>query len=198
MVVSKTKHSKTKTEARSTQNSKTKHPKTRHWSVLYRHETNVNTAEIKRDNKYSITNQMQFKSTQVVNAFPPLRGRPGGRLCFGRDQKTENAQTCASFSRFWGLRFRSRVPRFRDRVLRFRVLGASFSRFRSLRFRDFGVFVFDLGCFVFEFWVLRASVFVFECFVFETTQNCYLFLIRYSSEENSMRRTKRHLSSPVQ
>ena len=48
---------------------------------------------------------------------------------------------------FWVLRFRSRV-------LRFRVLGASFSRF---------------GCFVFEIWVLRASVFVFECFVFETT-----------------------------
>ena len=72
---------------------------------------------------------MQFKSTQVVNAFPPLRGRPGGRLCFGRDQKTENAQTCASFSRFWGLRFRSRVPRFRDRVL---------------RFRDLGVFVFEI------------------------------------------------------
>ena len=39
-------------------------------------------------------------------------------------------------------------------MLRFRVLGASFSRF---------------GCSVFEFWVLRASVFVFECFVFETT-----------------------------
>ena len=50
-------------------------------------------------------------------------------------------------SSFW-------VLRFRDRVLRFRDLGASFSRF---------------GCFVFEFWVLRASVFVFECFVFETT-----------------------------
>ena len=50
-------------------------------------------------------------------------------------------------SRFWVLRFRSWVPRFR-------VLGASFSSF---------------GCFVFEFWVLRASVFVFECFVFETT-----------------------------
>ena len=66
--------------------SKTKHPKTRHRSVLYKHETNVNTAEIKRDNEYSITNRMQFKSTQVVNAFPPLRGRPGGRLCFGRDQ----------------------------------------------------------------------------------------------------------------
>ena len=29
--------------------------------------------------------------------------------------------------------------------------------------------VFDLGVFVFEIWVLRASVFVFECFVFETT-----------------------------
>ena len=42
----------------------------------------------------TITNRMQFKSTQVelrgvVNAFPPLRGR----LCFGSDQKTENAQT---------------------------------------------------------------------------------------------------------
>ena len=41
-----------------------------------------------------ITNRMRFKSTQVelrgvVNAFPPLRGR----LCFGSDQKTENAQT---------------------------------------------------------------------------------------------------------
>ena len=82
-----------KTRKRSTQNSKTKHPKTRHRSVLYKHETNVNTAEIKRDNEYWITNRMQLKSTQVVNAFPPLRGRPGGRLCFGRDQKTENAQT---------------------------------------------------------------------------------------------------------
>ena len=39
-------------------------------------------------------------------------------------------------SSFWVLRFRSRV-------LRFRVLGASFSRF---------------GCFVFEFWVLRFRV----------------------------------------
>ena len=38
-------------------------------------------------------------------------------------------------------------------MLRFRVLGASFS---------------SSGCFVFDFWVLRASVFVFECFVFET------------------------------
>ena len=35
----------------------------------------------------TITNRMQFKSTQVVSAFPPLRGTPGGRPCFGRDQK---------------------------------------------------------------------------------------------------------------
>ena len=68
----------------------------------------------------------------------------------------------ASFSRFWGLRFRSRVLRFRSWVLRFRVLGASFS---------------SLGCFVFEFGVLRASVFVFECFVFETTR-CGSFATR--------------------
>ena len=27
----------------------------------------------------------------------------------------------------------------------------------------------SFGCFVFEIWVLCASVFVFECFVFETT-----------------------------
>ena len=53
----------------------------------------------------------------------------------------------ASFLRFWGVRFR-------DRVLRFRVLGPSFSRF---------------GCFVLEFWVLHASVFVFEYFIFEPT-----------------------------
>ena len=43
---------------------------------------------------------MQFKSTQVVNAFPPLRGRPGGRPCFGRDQKTENAQTISRMLRY--------------------------------------------------------------------------------------------------
>ena len=49
-------------------------------------------------------------------------------------------------SRFWVLRFRSRVLRFRDLgvfvfefwALRFRVLGASFSRFRGLRFRVLG------------------------------------------------------------
>ena len=55
---------------------------------------------------------------------------------------------------------------------------------RFTTFSSFGCFVFDLGvfvfefvgawfssfgCFVFEIWVLRASVFVFECFVFETT-----------------------------
>ena len=58
----------------------------------------------------------------------------------------------ASFSRFWGLRFRSRV----------------------LRFRDLGCFVFDLGCFVFEIWVLRfrvlsASFSSFGCFVLRSS-----------------------------
>ena len=49
-------------------------------------------------------------------------------------------------------------------MLRFRVLGASFSRFWGLRFRDFGVFVFETGCFVFEFWVLRFRVLGASCF----------------------------------
>ena len=43
-----------------------------------------------------------------------------------------------------------------------------------LRFRDFGVFVFDLECFVFEFWVLRfrvlgASFSSFGCFVLRSS-----------------------------
>ena len=81
-------------------------------------------------------------------------------------------------SSFWVLRFRSRV-------LRFRVLGASFSRFRGLRFRSrvlrfpvLGASFSSFGCFVFEIWVLRASVFVFECFVFETTAQLVSFLCR--------------------
>ena len=83
----KTRKRSTQDRKRSTQNSKMKHPKleneapksrkrstlsrkrstqkTRHRSVLYKHETNVNTAEIKRDNEYSITNRMQSKSTQA-------------------------------------------------------------------------------------------------------------------------------------
>ena len=58
----------------------------------------------------------------------------------------------ASFSRFWGLRFRSRV-------LRFRVLGASFSRFRGLRFRVW----------VLRFRVLGASFSRFGCFVLRSS-----------------------------
>ena len=46
---------------------------------------------------------------------------------------------------------------------------SSFSRFRGLRFRVLGASFSRFGCFVFEFWVLRPSVFVFECLVFETT-----------------------------
>ena len=94
--------------------------------------------------------------------------------------------------------------RFRDRVLRFRDLGASFSSFRCfvfefwvLRFRvlgasfsSFGCFVFDLGCFVFEIWVLRASVFFLECFVFETTMfftvfSHWMLKMKYSCYQQS-------------
>ena len=48
----------------------------------------------------------------------------------------------------------------------------------------------SFGCFVFEIWVLRASVFVFECFVFETTVKvgpissndfCFPFLHSFAS-----------------
>ena len=63
-------------EALENEDRSTKHPnleneapKTRHRSVLYKHETNVNTAEIKRDNEYSITNRMQFKSTQAPKTW---------------------------------------------------------------------------------------------------------------------------------
>ena len=68
--------------------------------------------------------------------------------------------------------------RFRDFGVFVFDLGCFVFEFWVLRFRDLRVFVFDLGCFVFdlrcfvfEIWVLRASVFVFECFVFETSLN---------------------------
>ena len=54
-------------------------------------------------------------------------------------------------------------------VFVFEFLGSSFSSFWVLRFRDLGASFSSFGCFVFEIWVLRPSVFVFECFVFETT-----------------------------
>ena len=67
-------------------------------------------------------------------------------------------------SSFWVLCFRSRV-------LRFQVLGASFSRL--------GASFSSFGCFVFEIWVLRASVFVFECLVFETTAAMLVSCLSY-------------------
>ena len=41
----------TLSQKRNTQNSKTKHPKTQNRSVVYKHETNANTAGIKHDNE---------------------------------------------------------------------------------------------------------------------------------------------------
>ena len=54
-------------------------------------------------------------------------------------------------------------------MLRFRVLGASFSRFWGLRFRDRVLCFRDLGASLSSFgcFVLRSSF--FECFVLETT-----------------------------
>ena len=46
-------------------------------------------------------------------------------------------------------------------MLCFRVLGASFS-ILGASFSILGASFSSFGCFVFEFWVLRASVFVFE------------------------------------
>ena len=62
-----------------------------------------------------------------------------------------------------------------DKVQEFRVLGSSFSRFRGLHLQVLGGSFASLGCFVFKIWVLRASVFVFECFVFKTTP-LYMYL----------------------
>ena len=50
----------------------------------------------------------------------------------------------------------------------FEILGSSFS-IQGASFSIQGASFSSFGCFVFAFWVLRASVFVFECFVFETT-----------------------------
>ena len=61
-------------------------------------------------------------------------------------------------SSFWVLRFRSRV-------LRFRVLGASFSRFRGLCFRSR----------VLGFRVLGASFSRFGCLVFQSSFSSALF-----------------------
>ena len=92
-----------KTRKRRPLNLENEAPKTRKRSTLDRKRSTqkldtglsfINTRPMLIQQESStITNRMQFKSTQVVNAFPPLRGRPGGRPCFGRDQKTENAQT---------------------------------------------------------------------------------------------------------
>ena len=58
-------------------------------------------------------------------------------------------------------------------VFVFEFLGSSFSSFWVLRFRDLVASFSSFGCFAFEIWVLHASVFVFECFVFETTPQTY-------------------------
>ena len=72
-----------------------------------------------------------------------------------------------------GFKFKGR--RFRVfGVFVFEFLGSSFSSFWVLRFRDLGASFSSFGCFVFEIWVLRFSVFVFEWFVFRTVHTLTL------------------------
>ena len=59
----------------------------------------------------------------------------------------------------------------------------------------------SFGCFVFKIWVLRASVFVFECFVFETTSLPERLSLRASSpiwanEANLARTRERGAEGP--
>ena len=98
-----------------------------------------------------ITNRMQFKGTQVVTAFPPLRDGLCGPLEV-RIHPLPPPDSGASFSSFECFVFEIQGSSFS-------IQGASFSSF---------------GCFVFEIWVPRASVFVFDCFVFETTHTVHL------------------------
>ena len=51
-----------------------------------------------------------------------------------------------------------------DKGQEFRVLGSSFSRFRGLHFQVLGGSFASLGCFVFEFWVLRFQDLGAPCF----------------------------------
>ena len=82
----------TQTRKRRPLNLENEAPKTRKRSTLDRKRSTqkfdtglsfINTRPMLIQQESStITNRMQFKYTQVVNAFPPLRGRPGGRPCF--------------------------------------------------------------------------------------------------------------------
>ena len=59
----------------------------------------------------------------------------------------------------------------------------------------------SFGCFVFKIWVLRASVFVFECFIFETTSLPERLSLRASSpiwanEANLARTRERGAEGP--
>ena len=81
------------------------------------------------------------------------------------------------FLGFWVLRFRSRVLSFWDFGVFVFDLGCFVFEFWVLRFRDLGASFSSFGCFVFEFWVLRfrdLGVFVFDlgCFVFEIWVLC--------------------------
>ena len=129
---SKTKHPKLENEApwieneapitrkRRPLNLENEVPKTRKRSTLDRKRSTqkldtglsfINTRPMLIQQESStITNRMQFKSTQVVNAFPPLRGRPGGGPCgfrpfdFDSKLKIENQKFTIVISNVWFLK----------------------------------------------------------------------------------------------
>ena len=93
-----TKHPKLENEApktrkRSTQDRKRSTQKTRHRSALYKHETNVNTAEIKGDNEYSTTNRMQFKSSQAPKNSKTKHPNLENEAPKSRKRSTQNSKT---------------------------------------------------------------------------------------------------------
>ena len=111
-VVSKMKHLKKKTEARSTQISKTKHlSKTKHPNLKNKAPKNsktktpkletglsfintrqclANTAGIKHDNEQ---NAVKIYSSRTARCCKCISAAAWEAMQFGRDQKTENAQT---------------------------------------------------------------------------------------------------------
>ena len=125
-VVSKTKHSKTKTEARSTQNSKTKHPnlenegrKTRNLSALY----NTRDSPLSSHQCWYSRNQARFNEQNAVQNC----SRRTARCC------KCNSAAVTKFKKWWGLPVL-------DVIVKCFTMAAVFTRpVLELRFRNYPV-----------------------------------------------------------
>ena len=114
-----------------------------------------------------------IRSDQIQAEFF-LGKQPGTRLYGGEQENSLSCLIPAVLALLWSRVYKGQTG--------FEFLGASFSRFRVLRFRDLGVFVFEI-------WVLRASVFVFETtvrakfeFRCESFQNSKLNAIHFANK----------------